>query len=99
VFGVKQLTEITAMAMLVSACCPACGSTPYKKNGPLHKGTQNYQCKGGGREFVLTPEPVIISAEKRQLIKRLLLERVSLRGMCRGVSVSLKWLLEFSTET
>jgi IS1 family transposase len=47
----------------------------------------------------LNPEPVIISAEKRELVKKLLLERISLRGICRAVNVSLKWLLEFITET
>lgn len=87
------------MTMIVRDCCPECGSTHYKKNGHIHNGKQNYQCKRCGREFVLNPEPVIISAEKRELIKKLLLERVSLRGICRAAGVSLKWLLEFVTET
>jgi insertion element IS1 protein InsB len=37
----------------------------------------------------------IISAEKRGLIERLLVERISLRGICRAVGVPLKWLLGF----
>ena len=48
---------------------------------------------------MLDPEPIVVSEEKRELIKKLLLERISLRGICRTVNVSMKWLLEFITET
>ena len=37
----------------------------------------------------------IIADDKRGLIERLLLERLSLRGICRAVEVTLKWLLGF----
>jgi IS1 family transposase len=33
--------------------------------------------------------------DKRTLVERLLLERISLRGICRAVGVGLKWLLGF----
>jgi hypothetical protein len=39
-----------------------------------------------------------ISEEKKALIKRLRLERLSLRGVCRVAEVSLTWLLGFITE-
>jgi len=48
-----------------------------------------------GRAFVLTPENSVITAEQRLLIERLLLERISLRGICRAVGVGLQWLLQF----
>ena len=32
------------------------------------------------------------------LIERLLLERISLRGICRAVGVGLRWLLQFMVE-
>jgi IS1 family transposase len=48
-----------------------------------------------GRAFVLTPENFVITAEQRALIERLLLERISLRGICRAVGVGLQWLLQF----
>jgi IS1 family transposase len=38
---------------------------------------------------------VVITAEQRVLIERLLLERISLRGICRAVGVGLQWLLQF----
>jgi IS1 family transposase len=48
-----------------------------------------------GRAFVLTPENALITEEQRALIERLLLERISLRGICRAVGVGLQWLLQF----
>lgn len=87
------------MKAMVRECCPECGSRRYKKNSHTHNGKQNYQCKVCKREFVLNPKPIIISTEKRELVKKLLLERVSLRGICRAVGISMQWLLEFIAET
>jgi len=87
------------MAMAVRECCPECGSRDYKKDGHTHRGKQNHRCNACGRAFVMHPEPIIISTEKRELIKKLLLERIPLRGMCRTVGVSMKWLLEFIADT
>jgi insertion element IS1 protein InsB len=75
--------------------CPQCGSRWYKRNGHIHTGKQNHRCKHCGRAFVLTPENAVITEEQRALIKRLLLERISLRGICRAVGVGLQWLLQF----
>jgi IS1 family transposase len=49
-----------------------------------------------GSQFVADSQR--ISSEKKALIKRLLLERLSLRGICRAVGVSLSWLLQFIAE-
>ena len=67
--------------------CPQCGSRWYKRNGHIHTGKQNHRCKLCGRSFVLTPENSVITEEQRTLIERLLLERISLRGICRAVGV------------
>jgi insertion element IS1 protein InsB len=40
----------------------------------------------------------VITAEQGLLIERLLLERISLRGICRAVGVGLRWLLQFMVE-
>jgi IS1 family transposase len=40
-------------------------------------------------------EQYLIAEDKRGLIERLLLDRLSLRGICRAVGVTLKWLLGF----
>jgi insertion element IS1 protein InsB len=44
---------------------------------------------------VLTPGNSLITEEQCLLIERLLLECISLRGICRAVGVGLRWLLQF----
>src|SRR5690242_9113401 len=81
--------------MTARESCPQCGSRWYKRNGHMHTGKQNHRCKLCGRAFVLTPENSVITEEQRILIERLLLERISLRGICRAVGAGLRWLLQF----
>jgi insertion element IS1 protein InsB len=76
-------------------CCPDCGTTKTKKNGHIHNGKQNNRCKECGRQFVGNPKQKLISEEKKEQIRKLLLERISLRGICRAIGVSLGWLLGF----
>ena len=76
-------------------CCPNCGTTNIKKNGHIHNGKQNHYCKKCGRQFVENPEQKLISLEDKERIRDLLLERLSLRGICRVMKVSLCWLLSF----
>ena len=75
--------------------CPACTSTLIKKNGHIHNGRQNHRCLKCGRQFVLEPTQKIIDDSTKNLIKRVLLERISLEGICRAFEVSMPWLLEF----
>ena len=84
--------------MVVNDMCPGCGSIQFKKNGHIHSGKQNHQCKACGRQFVAGAEERLISDERRTLIEHLLRERISLRGICRAVGVSLTWLLHFMVE-
>src|SRR5918999_1712428 len=81
--------------MLIQDVCPRYKSPKYKKNGHIHNGKQNHQCKDCGRQFVDCFEQNLVSDETRSFIERLLLERLSLRGICRAVGVGLKWLLGF----
>jgi len=71
--------------MLIQDVCSRCKSPKYKKNGHIHNGKQNHQCKDCGRQFVDCFEQGLVSDETRGLIERLLLERLSLRGICRSV--------------
>ena len=84
--------------MIVRDACPGCGSTQFEKNGHIHNGKQNHQCKACGRQFVANAEDRIIADEQRTLVEHLLRERISLRGICRAVGVSLTWLLHFMVE-
>jgi insertion element IS1 protein InsB len=81
--------------MIIRDVCPRCQSPESKKNGHIHNGKQNHQCKDCGRQFVECFEQHVVSDDTRALIERLLLERLSLRGICRAVGVKLKWLLGF----
>ena len=76
-------------------CCPSCGSNAFKKNGINQHGDQNHKCLVCDRQFVLDPQNKIISDETKDLVRRLLLEKLSLRGICRAAQVSQPWLLSF----
>src|SRR5262249_24691449 len=84
--------------MVVRDTCPACGSHRYKKNGHTRHGKQNHQCKACGRQFAAAAVDRTIAQEQRRRIAQLLGERLSLRGICRTMSVSLTWLLHFMVE-
>jgi insertion element IS1 protein InsB len=76
--------------------CPQCGSSHSKPNGHTHYGKQNHQCLNCGRQFVEASQG--ITEADRAMIQRLLLERLSLLGICRLMGISLRWLLSFVAE-
>lgn len=84
--------------MNMRTCCPSCGSTAFKKNGINQHGDQNHKCLVCSKQFVLNPQNKIISEETKDLIRSLLLEKLSLRGICRVAKVSQPWLLNFVRE-
>ena len=73
--------------------CPACASSHIKRNGHTHYGAQNYQCLDCGRQFVEAHDT--FSAAQQELLEKLLLERLSLRGICRVLGIALTSLLRF----
>ena len=75
--------------------CPSCLSALIKKNGHIHNSKQNYRCVKCGRQFVLEPSQKIVDEKTKSLIRKTLLERISLEGVCRVFDVSMPWLLEF----
>lgn len=72
--------------------CPSCASKRIIKNGCIHNGKQNHRCKDCGRQFVEDPQNKIISQETKELIDKLLLEKLPLAGIARVVGVSEPWL-------
>jgi transposase-like protein len=64
-------------AMVNRDVCPRCKSPMYKKNGHIHGGKQNHQCGDCGRQFVQGFAQYRIAEDKRELIERLLVERIS----------------------
>lgn len=75
--------------------CPSCKSALVKKNGHIHNGKQKYQCLACKRQFVLDPTQKIVDEKTKNLVRKTLLERVSLEGVCRIFDISMPWLLEF----
>jgi transposase-like protein len=73
--------------------CPKCGSQYVAKNGHTHTGKQNFKCRDCGRQFVTNPSDQPVSQLTRELIDRLLLEKISLSsGIVRATGVSERWL-------
>jgi transposase-like protein len=71
--------------------CPACSSFRTVQNGHIHMGKQRFKCHDCGRQFVENRDQKMIDAATRELIDRLLLERISLAGIARAVRVSEQW--------
>ncbi len=78
--------------------CPNCHSERTVKYGHIHNGKQRFKSHECGRQFVENPEKIIINQEKRELIDRLLLERISLAGIARVAQVSERWLPTYVNE-
>jgi transposase-like protein len=72
--------------------CPVCGSENVVKNGTIHNGKPKIMCKNCGRQSVEDPENKNISQEKKDIIDRLLLEKIPLAGIARAAGVSERWL-------
>jgi insertion element IS1 protein InsB len=81
--------------MVARDMCPECGSQQFKRNGHIHNGKQNHQCKNCRRQFVLDATHRVIDAAQRTVVERLLCEKISLHGICRAIGVSIRWLMDF----
>ena len=75
--------------------CPRCESENIKKNGSVYNKKQKYECKDCKRQFVENPKWREISNETKELIDKLLLEKIPLSGIARVVGVSEKRLQDY----
>jgi predicted CXXCH cytochrome family protein len=75
--------------------CPRCHATHVVRNGKTQAGSPNFLCRGCHRRFVVGPKKGPVSPERRELVRRLLLERLSLRAIARAAGVSRTWLQGF----
>ena len=78
--------------------CPRCGSDNIVRNGKIHNGKQRFLCKECGRQFIENPSKKIISQETKDIIDKLLAERISLAGIARVTGVSERWLQNYVNE-
>jgi transposase-like protein len=74
--------------------CPSCISDYVIKNGFSKGGKQKYKCRDCGKQFVLNPQNQI-SEEKKEMVDRLLLEKISLRGIGRSLGISFSWIKSY----
>lgn len=72
--------------------CTRCQSEQVVKNGHIHTGKQRYLCRDCGRQFTPDATKKVISAETKQRIDKLLLEKIPLAGIARSMDVSETWL-------
>ena len=57
-----------------------------------------FKCNECNRQFAKQPQKKVIDQQKRELIDRLLLERISLAGIARAAEVSDRWLQTYVNE-
>jgi len=81
-----------------SIACPRCHSRRFKKNGFTSNQKQSYLCRQCGRSFIQHSAKWHVTDQDKALIDKLLLERISLNGICRVVEVSQSWLLNYLKE-
>lgn len=74
--------------------CHRCHSPDIVQNGKTRHGKQRYKCKMCQYQFSEHSTAKIICPKDIEKINALLLERLSLRGICRVMKVSLPWLLK-----
>ncbi len=75
--------------------CPNWQIHEISKNGKIHNEKQHYKCKNCGRQFIENPTKKYITQETKNLIDRLLLEKISLAGIARVTNVSETWLQDY----
>lgn len=75
--------------------CSRCQSKHTVKNGRIHTGKQRYLCRSCGYQFVEHPSDRRIDQRTRDLVDRLLRERLSMAGIARAAQVSEQWLQDY----
>lgn len=78
--------------------CPRCAASHVVRNGPNSAGTPTFRCRPCGRRFVAAPQKGPVTADRQDLVRRLLHERLALRAIARAVGVSRSWLQSFVNE-
>lgn len=78
--------------------CYYCGSVNIVKNGRTYYGKRRGKCKDCLRQFVFNRQNVSLSLEQKRLIELLLLERLSLEGICRVLEISAYHLYRYMDE-
>ena len=74
--------------------CPYCLSNDLRPKGWIRRnGRRRYKCKSCEKQISLTGKNWFVSDMEIGIIDGLLLERLSFRGICRSMKISLSWLM------
>ena len=83
---------------LMNRSCYYCGSVNIVKNGRTYYGKARGKCKDCSRQFVFERQNQSLSREQKRLIELLLLERISLEGICRVLGIPTYHLYRYMDE-
>ncbi|MEE3719190.1 IS1 family transposase [Tumidithrix elongata RA019] len=75
--------------------CPKCKSEHIIKYGKTHYEKPRFKCQDCGRQFVENPTRQPIDAATREMVDKLLLERLALAAIVRITGVSARWLQSY----
>jgi transposase-like protein len=75
--------------------CPRCRAGHVVRNGTTRAARPSFLCRGCGRRFVEAPRKGPVSQEKKDLVLRLLGERMAIRAIARVTGLSRSWLQRF----
>jgi transposase-like protein len=75
--------------------CPRCSAAHVVRNGPARNGTPTFRCRACGRRFVEVPTKGPVPADRRELVERLLGERMGVRAIARVTGLSRSWVQTF----
>src|SRR5918997_4795273 len=75
--------------------CPRCHATHVVRNGRLRSGSPQLLCRGCGRRFVPDPKRQPVSDAEKDLVRRLLRERMGVRAIARATGRSRSWVQTF----
>lgn len=78
--------------------CYYCGSVNIVKNGRTYYGKARGKCKDCSKQFVFERQNLNLSQEQKKHIELLLLERISLAGICRVLEISAYHLYRYMDE-
>lgn len=65
------------------------------RNGLSHSGTPGFRCRKCDRRFVAAPKNGPVPEATKDLVRRLLAERMGIRAIARAVGVSRSWVQGF----
>ena len=75
--------------------CPYCLGTNLRPKGWSRKKKRRFKCGDCKRHITISGKNWFISPSQIEIINKLLLERIALRGICRVVGISISWLLKY----